>query len=206
MPLVLRWNCINNQLLARQRYHGRIPKVYKSVIESHATRFQGAARKEQSILRWLRPYPVPRGEWLPASPFWELGHGVEKGYEFACEGRKADWTEAEVAKKFWEIAGKHRAAQRLFCYTDGSKTDTGVGTAFWIPQLGVKGGGSMDTWRAIVSAELAGIKMVVEWLIARKYAGEVVIFTDSKSAVQALLSTRKVSERCARIAGTYLHS
>ena len=33
----------------------------------------------------------------------------------------------------------------------------------------------METWRAIVSAELMGIKMVVEWLIAMKYGGEVVM-------------------------------
>src|SRR5438094_350941 len=62
------------------------------------------------------------------------------------------------------------------------------------PEVSSYWGGSLEAWSSIVSAELMGIKLTVEWLIARKYQGDVVVVTDSKSAIQALLGHRKVSE------------
>src|SRR5271156_3121124 len=93
-----------------------------------------------------------------------------------------------------EIFAKHHAENRLFCYTDGSKTDTAVGTAFWFPTLKAKGGGSLEQWSSIVTAELMGIKLAAEWMAEWEVQGDVMVVTDSKSAIQALLTTRPVAE------------
>ena len=93
-----------------------------------------------------------------------------------------------------ELFHKHRVENIRFCYTDGSKTDQAVGTAFWIPSMRAKGGGSLEPWSSIVTAELMGIKLTVEWLIKHEVRGDVVIVTDSKSAVQSLFTQHTVAK------------
>src|SRR5271156_12170 len=195
-PLKTRWACINTRILAREVYHGRRPQVFREVevSQSHAKRFQEANFKERKTLEWLQHYPVPRKDWLPKEPFWGLGEGLNLGYDFACKGKKSDWTVEQVTQVARELFRRHREAKRLFCFTDGSKTDSAVGTAFWVPTMKTAGGGSMEPWSSIVTAELRGIKLVVNWLLRKEVRGDVVIFTDSKSAIQALLTNRKVAE------------
>ncbi|XP_026479588.1 uncharacterized protein LOC113385987 [Ctenocephalides felis] len=70
-------------------------------------------------------------------------------------------------------------------YTDGSKTDNGVGCAVWIPsqnkQLQIK----MPDWATIFTAEVMAINRALD-LIRKHKLEKVIILSDSKSALHAL--------------------
>jgi ribonuclease HI len=193
-PLFLRWKCIHTRILAQQRHNGRKSIVFKEVENSHAQRLHWAAQKERSTMHWLRKFPVPKQEWLPETPFWEMGEGLQAGLAFNCPGNKKDWTKAQVKQMAETILQHHRDQQRLLCYTDGSKTEAAVGAAFWIPMLNQKGGESMEKWSAILTAELRAIKMVMTWVVEQGVQGDVAIMTDSKTAIQELLIHKQVNK------------
>jgi ribonuclease HI len=193
-PLFLRWKCINTRILAQQRHNGRKSIVFKEVENSHAQRLHWAAQKERSTMHWLRKFPVPKSKWLPERPFWELGDGIQPGPEFACPGNKRDWTDAQVKQMASAIIQHHRENQRLICYTDGSKTEQAVGAAFWIPTLEQAGGESLEKWSSILTAELRAIKMVMSRIVERGVTRDVVIMTDSKTAIQELLLFKQINK------------
>jgi ribonuclease HI len=193
-PLFLRWKCIQTRILAQQRHNGRKSIVFKEVENSHAKRLHWAAEKERSTMQWLRKFPVPKAQWLPDKPFWELGEGLNGGLPFNCPGNKKDWTNAQVKQMAAAILQYHRDQQRLICYTDGSKTEQSVGAAFWIPMLNQKGGESMERWSSILTAELRAIKMVMTWIVEQGVPEDVAIMTDSKSAIQELLIHKQVNK------------
>jgi kelch-like protein 2/3 len=90
----------------------------------------------------------------------------------------------------------------LKVYTDGSKLDNGqVGCAFVIPELSVTKTNRLNNFVSVFSAELFAIQQALEYVEQLPQTDRIVIFSDSKSALQALRNPTSrnrvtISEKC----------
>jgi ribonuclease HI len=69
-----------------------------------------------------------------------------------------------------------------------------VGAAVWIPEKQQSVGCSLANWSSILTAELRAIHMAITWLTTNNQDGDVVIVSDSQSAIQALLHHQPVHQ------------
>ena len=71
---------------------------------------------------------------------------------------------------------ERKYARTVLIFTDGSKTDTGVGSA--AVHLGQHRSSSLPTSASILSAELHGLHLAIE-MIGDTNGNDIVIFSDS---------------------------
>ena len=97
------------------------------------------------------------------------------------KGFKRDMSEDEIRSIFMEHVLVH--GNSTFIYTDGSKSDAGIGYGVSSDRFNQKG--ALPNIATIFTAELYGILAAVEKIVTMKHTN-FTIFSDSKSALQAL--------------------
>uniref|UniRef100_A0A1B6HT10 RNase H type-1 domain-containing protein n=1 Tax=Homalodisca liturata TaxID=320908 RepID=A0A1B6HT10_9HEMI len=82
----------------------------------------------------------------------------------------------------------------LHIYTDGSRSRSGTGAAYYIPELNITGKFSLDKHFSSYTTELLAILKVTQiFHLIKQQDRPIVIFTDSQAAIQAL---SKVYNKC----------
>ena len=80
---------------------------------------------------------------------------------------------------------KHMINASIHVYTDGSKNDNGVGSAFFVQETGYSESVRINGKASIFSAELIAIKEALKWISNNRVA-KVMVASDSKSALLAI--------------------
>ncbi len=107
------------------------------------------------------------------------------GAPLGLPGKKADWREEDVQQAVQQALSQH--PNSLLAFTDGSKTDNGVGAAFVIPERQQSGQQALPSWAAVATAEVVAIRLLLETLQQSPPPGDVVICSDSQAAIQQLI-------------------